>query len=97
MLYDSIASRLRALRRKGSGQRFEQSDAAAWVQLGLQRPRFNSADSPAFTVDVSVIDHRAEAYRADWLQDRINQTASSVVAAVTDSVMPGIRRHLDKT
>ncbi|MEV8100360.1 DUF4304 domain-containing protein [Kitasatospora sp. NPDC085879] len=49
-----------------SGQRFELPDAEAWVQLGFQGSRFNSADSLDFTVNVSVIDRRAwEAYRAD--------------------------------
>ncbi|WP_431680130.1 DUF4304 domain-containing protein [Kitasatospora sp. KL5] len=66
MLRDSIAPRLRALGWKGSGQRFELPDPAAWVQLGFQGSRFNSADSLDFTVNISVIGRRAwDSYREE--------------------------------
>ncbi|PBC78071.1 uncharacterized protein DUF4304 [Streptomyces sp. TLI_235] len=66
MLREGVAARLRALGWKGSGLRFELPDPNAWVQLGFQSSRFNSAESLDFTVNISVIDRRAwEAYQAD--------------------------------
>ncbi|MEV8095937.1 DUF4304 domain-containing protein [Kitasatospora sp. NPDC085879] len=59
MLRDGVAPRLRALGWKGSGLRFELPDPNAWVQLGFQSSRFNSAESLDFTVNISVIGRAA--------------------------------------
>lgn len=66
MIRDTVAPRLRVLGWKGSGQRFELPDPTAWVQLGFQKSRHNSATSLNFTINVSVIGRRAwEAYREE--------------------------------
>ncbi|MCC9311205.1 DUF4304 domain-containing protein [Kitasatospora sp. RB6PN24] len=59
MMRDRVAPRLRELGWKGSGQRFELPDPRAWVQLGFQSSRSNSASSLKFTINISVIDRQA--------------------------------------